>query len=136
MNKALYCRRRGAGILVALVCLILAATLVTITTRTALLEWRSAREETYRLQAAWLVDSGIERARARLASDVDYTGESWQIPAKTFNQNRDAVVRIEVSTVDAQPEQRTIRVQADYPDDPVHRVRKTKEITVALIPNP
>ena len=39
------------------------------------------RNEERKLQADWLVESGLDRAAARLGDDPSYRGETWTIPA-------------------------------------------------------
>jgi hypothetical protein len=43
-----------------------------------------------------------------------------------------AKASIHVENVAGRPDSRSVRVEADYPDDPVHRARCTKEITIDL----
>jgi len=134
MNKSCRPNRRGAAIVCALVCLVMAAALAAVVTRIAVLGWQGARDEGRRAQAAWLVQSGLERAAARLATEPDYAGETWRIPADVLDGRHDAVVLIEVTTAAENPRQRTVRVRADYPDDLVDRIRKSKQLVVTLPP--
>lgn len=122
-------RRRGAAIVFALVCLIMAAMMAGVLGRIAVMGWKSAQDEGRRTQAEWLVESGLERAAAQLAADRDYKGETWKIPAEAFGGRRGAAVRIEVKASPDDSRRRTVRVQADYPDDPVHRIRKSRQLT-------
>ena len=133
MNRRNAHNRRGAAVILALVCLTMAAMLMAVMARVALTTSQQARDEGRRLQAAWLVESGLQRAGAQLAADSDYAGETWTIPASVLGTGHDAVVLIEVRASDAEPQQRTVRVRADYPDDPVHRVRKSKQLVVELV---
>jgi len=124
--------RRGMAVVFALVCLAMAAVLAGVATRAAVLGWQSARDEGRRAQAAWLADSAIARAGAQLAADPDYRGETWRIPAKLLDGRRDAVVLIEVTASNDKPRERLVRIRADYPDDPIDRIRKSKQLTFTL----
>lgn len=132
MNRPCHTNRRGAVVVFALVCLMMAAVMAAVLTRIALLGWKSAQDEGRRVQAEWLVESGLQRAGARLAADPDYSGETWKIPAAALAGRRDAAVLIEVTTPPDNPRQRAVRVRADYPDDPVDRIRKSKQLTLTL----
>jgi hypothetical protein len=82
------------------------------------------------VQAQWLAEAGLERAAARLAGQPGYSGETWTIPAGQLGGNVGAVVRIRVESVARPPARRRVAVEADYPDDPLHRSRCTKEIVL------
>jgi type II secretory pathway component PulK len=73
-------RRRGVMTIVALVCVMVASTLMIVVVRRALAESQLGRLEVRRAQSRWLAESGLERAAARLASDPKYSGEVWKIP--------------------------------------------------------
>jgi hypothetical protein len=101
--------------------------------KTAVAERGAMETRQWQEQAAWLAESGLERAAARLAADPGYRGETWTIPAAELGGQDGAVVRIEVEPDAEQPERRRrVSVQADYPDDPRHRARRSKEIAVRL----
>ena len=62
--------------------------------------------ESWEIQAAWLAESGLDRAAAQLAADPKYRGEVWTIPAEVFGGEDSAVVRIEVDSVAKEPNRR------------------------------
>lgn len=117
--------------MIALVCVVVASLVLVGLARLVVAERDRVRAELWQVQASWLAESGIQRAAARLAADPAYRGETWNIPAEALGGQDRGVVRIEVETSPQQPGQRLIRVQADYPDDPVHRVRRTREVAVS-----
>lgn len=136
-------RRRGVMTIVALVCVMVASTLMIVVVRRALAESQLGRLEVRRAQSRWLAESGLERAAARLASDPKYSGEVWKIPPGVITGRADetkasagGTVRIEVTAPPGQPAERLIRVQADWPDDPELRARHTKQATVERAPGP
>jgi len=90
-----------------------------------------ARQAEQRLQADWLAESGLERAVARLASKPDYKGEAWNIAAAELASSDDARVEIRVTEVAGGEAARQVTVVADYPADPVRRLRVTKELNLS-----
>ena len=121
--------------LVTIVCIGVALVIFTAVLRLSFMERRSVEAQTWKAQAAWLVESGLERAAARLAADPDYQGETWQISAEALGAKSGAVVEIEIQNVPEQPQRRAVRVRADYPDDPQHRARQTKQLVIELRPS-
>ena len=140
--------RRGAILVLAIVCVAITMSIMALLVRFALMHHAAQKNQQRAAQANWLVESALDRAAARLAIDPSYTGETWKIPAAEFFASEQAsapappgkaaLVRIEVKPVAARPlanspDQRTIHVAADYPDDPQHRARRGKQITVTLV---
>ncbi len=121
--------------IVAIVCVGLAGVVLVLLLRLAVAERRALRTEARQVQAAWLAESALERAAARLAADPDYPGETWEIAAEPFGGKEAAVVRIEVGVLPGQPGRREVRVQADYPDHPHQRARKSKQVIVDTNPS-
>lgn len=121
---------RGAALLVVLACLALATVMFTIVARQVGAERQTLQWSQWSLQAAWLAEAGVERAASRLAADPNYLGETWTIPAAELSGDEGGVVRIHVETVADKPQQRTVRVEADYPDAPQLRCQKAKEVVV------
>jgi hypothetical protein len=124
--------RRGMVLVLVLVCLAVAASLIVVAVRRALVADRSAQAGQQNLQAAWLADSGVERASARLTADPGYTGETWNIPAAELDGRHPAKVVIAVRPAADRPQRRIVRVEADFPDHPQFRARFNKEIVVDL----
>jgi len=122
--------RRGAVLVVVLVCFVLAAAIFLFLGRLALRERWTSESQYEGLQAQWLAEAGIERAAARLAGDPGYAGETWTLSAKEIADRDGGVVRIHVTDANKNAKARLVRVEADYPADPVHHCRWTKEITV------
>jgi Tfp pilus assembly protein PilV len=124
--------RRGMVLIVLLVCLAIAAALILATVRIALVSHRATQTAAWKTQARLLVESGAERAAAKIAADPAYAGETWKIAAAELGGEEAGVVRIEVQTPAEQPKRRTVKIEADFPDDEVHRARQAKEIAVEL----
>ncbi len=140
--------RRGMMIVAVLVCLVVVMLLAAALLRVALAERDGNRNLERRLQAEWLVESGLERARARLAADRGYTGETWPIAAaglgleepseptgKAVNiEGACAVVTISVDRTPGAGGRARVRVQADYPRDGPRRARHSEERFIDLEP--
>jgi Tfp pilus assembly protein PilX len=141
---------RGLTVVAVLVCLVILTLLSGAALKIALAQRELARAHERRLQAGWLVESGLERAVARLTRDHSYRGETWTITAGDLglpaiapadrttaaDQEKAAVVKIAVEPVANQSNGRRVRVQADFPPDLPRRVRQTKEIKIELEPSP
>ncbi len=138
LNRPTDRSRRGAVLLLTIVCVAVAMAILTGLAHIALLRHAAQKNHLRAAQAACLVESGLERAVARLAADHEYKGETWKIPAAEFNSDasdedeQGALVRIEINVVDGSPEKREIRVTADYPDDSKLRARRSKQTTVTI----
>ena len=106
--------RRGAAMSAALVCCLACALILSALVRQVVIRSRGQARQLQQLQAYWLVQAGLDRARHRLQRDAAYAGEVWrldqgQLPAV-------AEVQIRVNRAD---QQATIDVVAAYPlDDP------------------
>lgn len=101
--------------------------------RIGLAERQRLRSEERRLQAEWLVESGLERAAARIEhSQGAYQGETWDLSPAELGGRDSGRVTIAVLTAEDAPGQRRVRVQADYPRNETTRVRLRKEWTVAI----
>lgn len=116
--------RRGASLLAAMVCTMLAAAVVAGMLHAALRQRIELRHDAWRRQAAWLAQSGLERAARQLRLDPQYAGEQWR-PAEGF-----AAVEIAIARGATQW---TVTARADYPDDSVHRARESRRLQIAPI---
>ncbi len=125
-------RPRGAIILVVLVALIVASAVLVSVARLALTDRTAWRMESWEVQAAWLAESGLDRAAARIKNDPAYQGETWTLPAELFDGRHGGKVVIDVQAVGREPSQRRIRIQADYPDDPQDRARRMRETVFSI----
>lgn len=125
--------RRGAVLIAALVCAAVAAVVFMSALKMASAQRHRMETELWQLQAAWLAESGLERAAERLAAKPDFTGETWSISAEQLGGSYAAVVRIRVEPVRDQPKSRLVRVEADYPNHPQDRARESRE-TILRVP--
>jgi hypothetical protein len=128
-------RRAGLAIIPALVCIVLVTLLCGSLLKQALTVRNLVRTEERRMQAEWLAESGLGRARARLEADPRYQGETWDVPAESLGGRATGVVRITVEPVENQSGRRRLRVEADYPRGEETRARQTKTLTVDFRPD-
>lgn len=122
--------RRGAVLIMALVCLALIAALGGTLLRWAALEHKLLRSQEQASQARWLAEAGLERAAARLARDAGYTGETWEIAPADLPSAEAARVRLSVTPVAGQDERRSIEVDVEYPLEAGGATRVHKEVVV------
>jgi hypothetical protein len=84
------------------------------------------------VQAAWLAESGADRARARLAADRAYRGETWTLSADESGLADAAEVRIVAEPSADRPGRWKVQVEADYPNHPHRRAREARQWFVDL----
>ena len=120
--------RRGAILVVALICLTLSTLLLGSLLKSAILHRKQMRYEEYRLQAEWLAESGLERTADRLAENADYPGESWRIDADQFNGQHAALVTINIDRPKDRPGIRIAKIVATYPANVRRYTRRTMHV--------
>jgi len=117
-------------LIVILVCFTVAAAIFALVARQAIVARRAAEKQFWIAQAQWVAEASLERAAARLAADASYAGETWTIPAAELSGEDGAVARIRVEGVADRPNRRLVRVEADYPNAPVHRSRWATQVMI------
>jgi Tfp pilus assembly protein PilX len=125
-------KRRGVVLILVLACLAIASVLLLTGIKLALSSHRVQRTFGWSVQARLLAESGLERAAAQLAADPDYKGETWKISAKDLSGDEAGTVKIEVKPVPENDNRRLVKVEADFPDDPLDSVRYSKELTMEV----
>jgi Tfp pilus assembly protein PilX len=101
-----------------LVCLLVISLVGAGMVQTMLTSQRDTRLQHDRLQASWLAESGMDRAIARLHSDVDYNREVWQVDPNELDGRRAAAVEIVVESAGDATDMRRIVVVARLGDGP------------------
>lgn len=119
--------RRGAALIVAIVCVSIAVAVMYGITQLAVQAHREVELQQRRAQAGWIAESAADRAAARLTGDAEYAGEEWLLSAGEIGGRYDAKVRISVDRIEEQPGWCRVRVVADYPADLPLRGRQTRE---------
>ena len=123
---------RGMILILVLACLAVASMLMITGVKMMLASHRVARSLAWSTQAQWLAESGLERAKAQLAVDPKYLGETWNIPADVFGGHDAGIVKIEIKLDAGRANRRMVSAEADFPDDPQYRTRYEKELTMEL----
>jgi len=134
-SRARRVRRRGVVLLVAIVCIAIASMIFLSLLQLSVAERRRVETASWQVQAAWLAESGIERAAAQLAADPDYRGETWNLSTDALGGPHEAVVTIQVETIPQRQQRRLVHVRADYPDHPQHRARQSKQVAIDVRPS-
>ena len=120
--------RRGLALLLLLVFLGLAAVFMAGWVSSAAIARRADRLAELRTQAAWLAESGIERAAAQLAADHRYEGETWRTPVGQLAGGYVGIIEIEIERDDDANNrghaQALVEVQLREGDETVARTRK------------
>ena len=124
--------RRGAVLIIALVCLALITVISGALLRWSLNEHKLLAGRQRQSQAFWLAEAGIDRAAANLVRDPGYIGETWIVEAADMIDDQAARVRINVMTVADQTRQRIIEVVAEYPLESKAPTRIQKQVIYHL----
>ena len=117
--------RRGMTVIAVLMCLVVLTLIGAALLKLGLARRQFNRDLEKRLQAEWLVESGLDRALARIATEGDYKGETWRLSAadlglpeadgrksrQTKADRAAAVVTIAVDRPEAKAVRRHVRVQ-------------------------
>jgi len=101
-------------IVAALVCLLVVTSIVCSMLKGALRARRELHAERDRRQTELLLEAGADRAAARLATEPDFRGDTWELPATTIVGQGGGRVTTEVTT-NADNQSRQVRVVAEYP---------------------
>jgi type II secretory pathway pseudopilin PulG len=125
-------RRRGLVSVAVLIALIIIAIISAGLLKVAFARRARVTAEERQVQAAWLAESGLERALSRLATSNDYTGETWEIPAEDLGGRGTGIVLIQVEKLADQPSRRKLHVQADFPANSSLQTRQSREIIVPI----
>ena len=123
---------RGAAMVVVLIGMAVATMIFLSVLKLIAVQRQSVELQTRQIQAGWLAESAVQRAVARLSAEADYRGETWNISAQDIGGRDGATIAIRVDDVPGKPDRRTVRVEADYPDDPYQRARQGREVIVRV----
>ncbi len=124
--------RRGFVLLIAMVCVAIAAVVFVALLRSAMAQEEAVRADGQELQASWLAESAVDRAAARLRADDTYRGETWNLPAGMLGGVDNATVEIKIEAVPGRAELRRVNVRADYPAETDFRSRRSKSVVITL----
>lgn len=128
-GKGNRCGRRGVVVLMVIALLAICLTLFGLWARQIVDEQRRLASQQNRLQAVWLAEAGVRRARVRRAADPKFEGETWQLPSDALGGAHNGEVRIRVLRAD---ESGAVRCEAvaEYPAGVVRHVQITKQMKI------
>ena len=132
--------RRGLTTVAVLICLVVIMLISGVLLKIGVAHRDRVCAQERSLQAEWLAQAGLDRALARLASSAGYAGETWVLAPRDLGlpeaaggeTGKAALVLIKIEKPPGSPEQRLIKVQADFPPDPPHRARHSAQMLVEL----
>jgi hypothetical protein len=122
--------QRGATLAAVLVCLLVIMLFSAAVVRNLTLRHRALSWEQRDLQCLYLLTSATDRAQTRLAADPAYTGESWDPSEASGGAGETGVAHIRVEASAELPDHYRVSIEALWPDDPVHRARRTTELLI------
>ena len=125
-------RRRGAVLVGVLVVLMVTSVLFGALLRRGRQEQLLLRRQQYSAQAEELVQSGLERAAAKVRRNPEYKSEQWRLTAAELGGREDALVQIDVQTIEDRPQRRRVSVVVDYPQAAERRIRQRGEAILDL----
>jgi type II secretory pathway pseudopilin PulG len=113
-HKRSHCKsRRGAVLIVAIVCLSIATAIAIAGVRHALMARRQARLDHQLRQTELLLDAGLRRAIKALSVDPEYQGERWALdPALTGFAGTFEAATVEIKAAAQDDGQRVFEVIA------------------------
>ena len=124
--------KRGAVLVLALVCLLVVASLGVSLTRSLVEEQRQSQRRHQQLQALWVAESAVQRAAAALRASPDYRGETWQIDAEEIGGRWPAEAVIRVAPVESHQSLRRSVGRARYPKREHCGILQQREILIEL----
>lgn len=110
--------RRGVALLIAIVAMALTAAMMISLAQTLTTESRVVDQQAQQLQRELLVDAAVSRTAAQLATNEEFSGESWELPRSAnmtpeASSRRAGIARIETTLVpeeEGQPSRVTVRL--------------------------
>jgi Tfp pilus assembly protein PilX len=124
--------RRGAGLVIALVTLLVVTSTMAAIIQALLVDLRQTRQTANELQAQWLADSSVSRAVAQCKASTSYTGETWRAPvASEAKPEECGVAEIRIEQSDEPEKGLRVIVEARYPDHPTRRVVARRTLLIS-----
>ncbi|WP_339730995.1 hypothetical protein [uncultured Gimesia sp.] len=120
--------RRGAVLVIVMVCLLLISLLMSSLLKSALLQRRQMIKEQYRVQAEWILESALERAAQQRLNDPAYQGEIWQISSMDLGTRYPASAEITLKPEGKEDRLISIQARVHYPEKAPFTVTRTKKL--------
>jgi hypothetical protein len=131
MGRTLHARRAMA-LAATLICLLVVMLLASSVIKALTMRRQASRWDEQQLQCLFLIESAVDRSKARLAQDPDFAGESWTASMSERGETRSGIAEIRVERVPHESQLRRVEIIARWPDDPLMRVQRTKQLTITL----
>lgn len=121
-------QRRAALLAATIACLLVVLLFSSAVVRGLTLRQRHSRVLEQEVQCQYLLEAATLRAQIRLQADADYQGETWRVDGQSGGMKHRGVVEIQVTEDADDSAPLRIEIQAQYPDDPLWRVRKGRQL--------
>lgn len=121
-------RRRGAVLIIVMICLMLITLLMASLLKSALLQRRQIIKEQYRIQAEWILESALERAALQRSKDPEYQGEVWQISPVELGTRYAGSAEITLQPEGKDDRLISIQARVIYPENTSLSVTRTKKV--------
>ncbi len=118
--------------IVAVICLTLLSAITISLVRLSMVSQQQVERDQWRLQSAWLAESGLLRAVAQLDAGESIATEDWT-PTEISPAAQTGRVATTITTDPEDETRLTITATADFPDHPTDRVRTTRIRTITHI---
>lgn len=128
-------RRDGMILAAVLVALLVVMLLGAAFANLFIAQRRLVHQTNERQQAFWLAEAAVNRAKYRLANEVDYAGETWQVPSEHLDHRKSGVATIRIENVATPRSSQRIVVEAELVTTGSRQAIHHRELFVA-IPQP
>jgi hypothetical protein len=102
----------------------------TALTRSLVIVYEQSAVNEQQHQALWLLESGIQRARAAATKSDTYRGEEWDVPAESLGSGLPGRVVVRVVEPKGEATGRKITVEATYPNVGTRRNVFVREVSM------
>lgn len=120
--------RRGAVLVIVMVCLMLISLLMASLLKSALLQRRQIVKEQNRVQAEWILESALERAALQRLQDPKYQGEIWKINPDELGTRYAGSAEIILNREGKDKNRISIQARVTYPEQTPFSVTRTKKV--------
>jgi len=124
--------RTGSILIAVLAVLTLIMMLLGVWLKNLAMGRQEIRQQQHSVQADYLVQSAVNRAKARLHADQAYAGENWQIEPGALAGKEPASVSIKVEPVADRPQERLVEAMVQLPSQGPGRTQRTQKSKITL----
>ena len=120
--------RRGAVLVIVMICLLIVSLLMASLLKSALLQRRQTMKEQFRVQAEWILESALERAALQRLKNPEYQGEVWKISSADLGTRYSGSAKITLKATGVGDSLISIQARVKYPEKTILSVTRTKKI--------